>query len=196
MNLVDVNLSNILSVIETSILPLTKESVNNGNKIFGASILNKVDCSELLSGVNNEIESPLWHGEMSTLQKFYQLKTRPSLDELVFFSSHEPCSMCLSAITWAGFKHIFYFFSYQDSKNQFFIPHDLKIMKEVFKLKDGSYRRKNSYWECHAIDELITFQPIETQKLYLSRFKDIKSKYEKLSEVYQKNKNQNSIPLN
>ena len=35
--------------------------------------------------------------------------------------------MCLSAITWAGFNTIYYFFDYQDTKKAFNISHDLDI---------------------------------------------------------------------
>ncbi len=196
--IVDLNiikLDSLLKVIETSIIPLTQKSVKNGNKIFGASILYKHDCSELLSAVNNEIESPLWHGEMSALKRFYELTNRPKPKDLIFLSTHEPCSMCLSAITWAGFDNIFYFFSYEESKDDFAIPHDLLIMKEVFSLKTGEYRRKNHYWESYSVAELIPLQPAKKRSLYYERFNDIKKAYVNLSNVYQKNKNENNIPL-
>ncbi len=38
--------------------------------------------------------------------------------------------MCLSpAITWAGFDNFYYFFTHEDLRDAFAIPHDLKILE-------------------------------------------------------------------
>ena len=58
----------------------------------------------------------------------------------IFLATHEPCSLCLSAITWTGFDNFYYLFSHEDSRDSFAIPHDLKILKEVFTLDPGGYR--------------------------------------------------------
>ena len=48
------------------------------------------------------------HGEMHTFKKFYELdaNTRPKEKDCIFLSSHEPCSMCLSAITSVSYTHL------------------------------------------------------------------------------------------
>ena len=189
------DLEKILSTIENDIIPKTRAGVLKGNKIFGGAILNKKDCSLVIADTNHELENPIWHGEMYVLKKFYEQKNHPPTKDLIFLSTHEPCSMCLSAITWAGFDNIFYFFSYEESKDDFAIPHDLLIMKEVFSLKTGEYRRKNHYWESYSVAELIPLQPAKKRSLYYERFNDIKKAYVNLSNVYQKNKNENNIPL-
>ena len=56
-----INYELILDVIINSLIPLTKKSVENGNKIFGAAIIKKNDHSLVVAGSNNEIENPLWH---------------------------------------------------------------------------------------------------------------------------------------
>ena len=58
--------------------------------------------------------------------------------------------MCMSAITWAGFDNYFYFFSHEDSRDSFAIPHDLKIMKELYGLEPGGYRRKNAFFTARS----------------------------------------------
>ena len=72
------------------------KGVAKGSKIFGAAIIKKDDLSVVIAETNNEIENPLWHGEMHALKKFYELdaNTRPNEKECMFLSSHEPCSMC------------------------------------------------------------------------------------------------------
>ena len=47
-----------------------KKSVAKGNKVFGGAILTKSDYTTITIGVNEETENPLFHGEISTLNKF------------------------------------------------------------------------------------------------------------------------------
>ena len=133
-------LEKILNVFLEKVLPLTEKGVAKGSKIFGAAIIKKNDLSLVIAETNNEIENPLWHGEMHTLKKFYELdtNTRPNEKDCIFLSSHEPCSMCLSAITFSGFDNFYYMFPYAVTKNEFNIPHDLNILKEVFKINEGN----------------------------------------------------------
>ena len=146
-------LGRLLDVISNDILPLTESAVTQGNKVFGAALLKKSDLSTYLAETNNEIESPLHHGEMHLLKRYYELPadSRLPTSELLFLTTHEPCSLCLSAITWTGFDNFFYFFSHEDSRDEFAIPHDLKILKEVFDVNPGEYRRSNAFWESHGI---------------------------------------------
>ena len=57
-------ISRLLDVIEKDIAPVTREGVARGNKLFGAAILRKSDLSVVVAETNNEIENPLWHGEI------------------------------------------------------------------------------------------------------------------------------------
>ncbi len=190
-------LNKILNTFEKNIIPLTKKSVESGNKIFGAAILKKEDFSIVVAGTNNEIENPLWHGEVYTLKKFYELpkEKKPNEKNCLFISSHEPCSLCLSAITFAGFDNFYYLFPYQSTSDEFNIPHDLNILKEVFNVKDGKYIKKNSYWRSINIISLIDGLPKEKVKDIMIALNNIKNTYKELSQKYQSNKIANNIPL-
>ncbi|KXG86633.1 deaminase [Agrobacterium bohemicum] len=188
--------SRLLDVIENDILPLTVRGVSLGNKVFGAAILRKSDLSLVIAETNNELENPLWHGEIHTLKRFHELGEKPDTKELIFLSTHEPCTMCMSAITWAGFDNFYSFFSHEDSRDAFAIPHDLKILKEVFGLEPGGYRRSNAFWNSYFISDLVENedQPLKAQlKDQTAR---IKAAYDDLSTNYQSSKSENNIPLN
>ena len=57
-------LKKILDIFSNEVLPLTIKGVAKGSKIFGAAIIKKNDLSLVIAETNNEIENPLWHGEM------------------------------------------------------------------------------------------------------------------------------------
>jgi tRNA(Arg) A34 adenosine deaminase TadA len=185
----------LLDVIDLDILPLTERAVAEGNKIFGAALLRKSDQSLVIAGTNDETDNPLLHGEINTLNKFYEMPERPSSRDLLFLTTHEPCTLCMSAITWAGFDNYYYFFSHEDSRDSFAIPHDLKILKEVFGLEPGGYRRSNSFWTAYSLPELVETEP-EPQRTELRQQEDrIRARYAALSQQYQDSKGDNDIPL-
>jgi len=191
-------------VIELNVLPLTSAGVTQGNKIFGAALLHKSDLSLLLAETNNEQESPLWHGEMHALKRYHEMPSsaRPAPEELLFLSTHEPCSLCMSAITWAGFDNFFYFFSHEDSRDAFAIPHDLKILKEVFDVDPGMYRKSNAFWDSYSIRKVVENLNMaddqgEDEKLARAvKINSISKAYDILSTTYQSGKDDNEIPLN
>ena len=184
----------ILDIFLNNLIPETKISVSKGNKIFGAFVLNKIDLSLVVTGVNNEIENPIYHGEISTIINFFKLKNLNPKDYL-FISSHEPCSLCLSAITWSGFDNFYYLFHYEETESTFNIPYDLKILKEVFKIDKGEYSKNNIFWQSYSIiEEIKKLKNSEKDKL-LAKIKEINKLYEGISNNYQSAKNSNHIPL-
>tara|TARA_B100001093_G_scaffold198168_1_gene190482 strand:- start:2 stop:592 length:591 start_codon:yes stop_codon:yes gene_type:complete len=186
-----------LDIFTKEILPITEKGVSEGNKIFGAAILKKKDLSLVVAGSNNETENPIWHGETHTLKKFYKINknSRPNEKDCIFLCSHEPCSLCLSAITFSGFDNFYYLFPYKITDNEFSIPHDLKILKEVFKVNNGEYNKENSYWKSHSIHMLIEKLSSLKKEKFMNQLEEIKKSYIILSNKYQASKNENFIPL-
>ena len=194
-------INRLLKTIEEDILPLTEAAVRLGNKVFGAALLKKSDLTTYLSETNNEMESPLHHGEMHLLKRYYELPVEDRLvpGELIFLSTHEPCSLCLSAITWGGFDNFYYLFSHVDSRDEFGIPHDLKILKEVFDVEPGEYRRTNAFWHSQGIKEWLSLHQNDLSEdvrtTLHEKIEIIRQRYVVASRLYQSGKSDNNIPL-
>ena len=189
--------SRFLDIVENDIMPLTQKGVESGSKVFGAAILLKSDLSLIVAESNNETDNPLWHGEVHAIKRFYE-RDRASLPDprdCIFFATHEPCSLCLSAITWAGFDNFYYFFSYEDTRDAFAIPHDLRILNEVFGVKDGAYQNPNDYWTAYAVREMIAGLAEPGRTALRTRADSIAHAYGHLSEDYQDTKGNAGIPL-
>lgn len=188
----------LLEVTEKDIVPLTQTGVRAGNKVFGAAIIRKDDLSLVVASSNTEIENPLWHGEVHALKKLYEMPRdqRPAPKDCIFYATHEPCPLCLSAITWGGYDNFYYLFSYIDSRDSFNIPHDLKILKEVFKCDHGQYARENEFWKSYSIMDIIKGCDEETAQKFLDRVDRLKKTYDEMSEIYQQSKGTADIPLN
>ena len=197
----------LLDVIEFDIAAKTHQGVAEGNKLFGAAILRKSDLSVVIAETNNETENPLWHGEMHAIKRFYELPPdqRPATKDCIFLATHEPCSLCLSGITWSGFDNFYYLFSYEDTRDSFGIPHDIAILKEVYAVPDPErgtvspdrplYNRVNKFWQSHSITQMIASLDSADREALLSRLADINAFYNDVSALYQRSKGSRGIPL-
>jgi len=200
-------ISRLLDVIEKDIAPVTAHGVAQGNKLFGAAILRKSDLSVVVAETNNEVENPLWHGEMHAIKCFFELPAdqRPSTRDCLFLATHEPCSLCLSGITWSGFDNFYYLFSHQDSRDSFAIPYDIQILKAVYAVPEPEtgtvspgrdlYNRRNSFWTSHGIQEMIAGLDRGGSETLLARVDDLQALYADLSARYQQGKGDKGIPL-
>ena len=186
----------MLSVLVGEILAETRDGVAAGNKLFGAAVLRRDDLSLVVVGRNDETRSPLMHGEVACLERFWALPAdrRPDPAACLFLSSHEPCSLCLSAITWSGFDNFSYLFSYEETRDAFAIPHDLRILREVFGVEDGAYRADNAYWRATDLQALIEGSDGDREG-WRARVAALRRAYGALSERYQAGKAGNAIPL-
>ena len=200
-------ISRLLDVIEFDIAPVTRQGVARGNKLFGAAILRKSDLSVVVAESNNEIENPLWHGEMHAIKRYFEIPAdqRPDVKDCLFLATHEPCSLCLSGITWSGFDNFYYLFSHEDSRDSFAIPYDIQILQAVYAVPDPGmetappdrplYNRDNQYWHSHNIAQLIASLDRGHKEVLMARFDDLNGIYADLSAIYQQDKGQKGIPL-
>lgn len=199
--------SRLLDVIEQDIVPKTAQGVTQGNKLFGAAILRKSDLSVVIAETNNETENPLWHGEMHAIKRFYELpaEARPDPKDCIFVTTHEPCSLCLSGITWSGFDNFYFLFSHEDSRDSFAIPYDIQILQAIYAVPDAGaetvpaarplYNRHNAFFKSYAIQGLIAGLERTQKEELLARVDNLVGAYADLSAVYQRDKGNKGIPL-
>lgn len=72
----------------------------------------------------------------------------------------------------------------------------MKILKEVFGLEPGGYRRQNAFWNSFAIADLVETEEAQLKTALKTQTARIKARYDALSTSYQSSKNANDIPLN
>jgi len=183
-------LDRVLGVIENDVVPLTRAGAAKGNKLFGAAILDKSDLSTVVVATNTETENPLLHGEITAINAFYAIPRdqRPAAGDTIFIATHEPCPLCLSGISWGGFDNFFYLFSYEDSRDAFGIPHDIRMLDSVFRCPDGSYNEKNFYWSAWGLPAMVASLPNEQGSPLARRIAALRETYDSISEIYQAQK--------
>lgn len=194
--------STLLSVTESSIVPLTRSQVSSGSKLFGAAVLKRSNLETVTVATNNERESPLLHGEINCIQTFFANKSpdRPQTKDCIFLATHEPCSLCLSGITWSGFNEFYYLFTYEDSRDLFGIPYDIDILQSVYQVASPSdtpqilaekplYNRTNKFFRARSIAELVdSIEDSARREKWRGEISRIKALYNELSDTYQKGK--------
>ncbi|WP_395244587.1 nucleoside deaminase [Agromyces sp. MMS24-K17] len=190
-------LHRLLDVIEHDIVPLTRRGVAAGNKLFGAAILRKADLSVVVAETNAERENPLWHGEVHAIKRFFELPAdeRPAPGDCLLLATHEPCSLCLSGITWAGFDAFAYLFSHRDSADRFAIPFDIQILTAVYAVPDPDrdapapgrdlYNRENAFFTSRDLAAEIAATGDAALADRVARLQDT---YRELSDAYQASK--------
>ncbi|MDO8359706.1 MAG: nucleoside deaminase [Devosia sp.] len=200
-------LARLMDDIEFDIAPKTRAGVETGNKLFGAAILRKSDLSLIVAETNNETANPLWHGEMHAIKRFYELPAdqRPNPKDCLFLATHEPCSLCLSGITWSGFDNFYFLFSHRDSAQNFAIPYDIQILRAVYAVPDPDrdapapgrdlYNRTNAYFTSHDMAQMIAGLDRGNKESLTARVDDLTALYADLSAIYQRDKGHKGIPL-
>mmetsp|Transcript_15932 Transcript_15932/g.22696 ORF Transcript_15932/g.22696 Transcript_15932/m.22696 type:complete len:147 (+) Transcript_15932:19-459(+) len=95
-------ISKLLAVIDEKIVCKTREGIRQGNKVFGAALLDK-EFNFILAETNNEIKNPLFHGEVNLINEWSKMTSacdRGSIaQDAIFLSTHEPCCMCIRYVS-------------------------------------------------------------------------------------------------
>lgn len=79
-----------------------EEGRRNAAYPFGAVIVDPATGEVMARGVNNVGESPILHGEIACMNDYVRRRGNRGWDLSVLYTTAEPCSMCMSALVWAG----------------------------------------------------------------------------------------------
>ena len=115
-------------------IELSIESINSGGGPFGSVIVkdNKI-ISEGMNRVTVNNDPPA-HGEIVAIRLATKSLNNFNLKGCEFYSSTEPCPMCLSAIYWARIDKVYYANTRNDAQKINF--DDSQIYSELIKKID------------------------------------------------------------
>ena len=77
------------------------------------------------------------------------------------------------------------------TRDAFNIPHDLRILSEVFRIEKGDYARENAFWRSRSVGDLIGSESGDLK----GRIRHLQALYDELSSVYQGSKAESDILL-
>jgi tRNA(Arg) A34 adenosine deaminase TadA len=168
----------LLDVIEHRILPLTEAYVRRGHNLFGGAVLDRASLAPLTVGSNRRGDNPILHGEIETILRFFEDPGHPAPEETVFLATHEPCSMCLSALAWAGFREVWYLFEYAETAEDFHMPDDLKMLRALFGAERTNH--ENEYLSLRSLREAARDLGDPESGRLLARMARLKERYRAL----------------
>jgi len=105
-------------------------SLREGNSGFGAVIIKGRDVFAKAHDTDKTSGDPTQHAEMNVIRSAAD-KLGGDLSEWALVSTHEPCSMCSTAILWAGISEVAYGYPIQDAIEQGRKRIDIPL-KEIF----------------------------------------------------------------
>jgi tRNA(Arg) A34 adenosine deaminase TadA len=84
------------------------EAKKNESYPFGAVIVNIETGMIVAKGVNQSSKNPTLHGEIVCMNNYIEKYGNKNWRKLVLYTTGEPCSMCMSALIWAGIRGVVY----------------------------------------------------------------------------------------
>ena len=69
---------------------------------FGAVIVRPDTFDVAARGVNDSRTNPILHGEIACMNDYVKNHGNKDWPSMVLYTTGEPCSMCMSALVWAG----------------------------------------------------------------------------------------------
>ena len=75
---------------------------------FGAVIVQPETGEVMAQGVNRSQENPTFHGEIDCMDDYVRRHGNRGWEPLALYTTGEPCSMCMSALVWAGIGGVVY----------------------------------------------------------------------------------------
>src|SRR6516225_5656806 len=75
---------------------------------FGAVIVRAADREVMATGVNNRSANPSFHGEIVAIHDYVARHGNRGWEEVLLYTTGEPCPMCMSTLVWARIGGVVY----------------------------------------------------------------------------------------
>ncbi|WP_445115691.1 nucleoside deaminase [Acinetobacter sp. WZC-1] len=94
-----------------------KEAAKNPYYPFGAVIVHRKTGEILARGVNASGDNPILHGEIQAINDYVARNGSKGWEDVTLYTTGEPCSMCMSAMVWAGIREVIWASSIDGIRN-------------------------------------------------------------------------------
>ncbi len=78
------------------------EARRNAAYPFGAVMVQPGTRETVARGVNDSRANPILHGEIACMNDYVKVHGNKDWGSMMLYTTGEPCSMCMSALVWAG----------------------------------------------------------------------------------------------
>jgi tRNA(adenine34) deaminase len=75
---------------------------------FGAVIVRAADRRVMATGINNGSANPTLHGEIVAINDYVARHGNQGWEEVILYTTGEPCPMCMAALAWARIGGVVY----------------------------------------------------------------------------------------
>jgi tRNA(adenine34) deaminase len=75
---------------------------------FGAVIVRAADRRVMATGINNGSANPTLHGEIVAINDYVSRYGNRGWEEVILYTTGEPCPMCMAALAWTRISGIVY----------------------------------------------------------------------------------------
>jgi tRNA(Arg) A34 adenosine deaminase TadA len=113
---------------------------------FGALIVNGDSGAFLSEGWNKTSINPTWHGEIDAINGLVSSGIGVEGENLILYTTAEPCPMCLGAILWTGIETVVFGTSIRSLQRLGWRQIDI-LAEEVVRRSPG--------WNCRLIGGVL-----------------------------------------
>ena len=138
------------------------EAVKNPAYPFGAVVVHDASGEVRGRGVNMSIENSMYHGEVVAMNDYVAMYGNRGWQECTLYTTGEPCSMCTSAMVWAGIPRIVWGSSMSTIKASGINQIELSVAEVV--------DRSTSFYRPEAL--VAGVLAVETDRIFINRERD------------------------
>lgn len=113
---------------------------------FGVVIADGDDGAILAEGWNKSSLNPTWHGEIDAINRLAATGLYLQRENLILYTTAEPCPMCQAAILWSGIKTVVFGTS---------IPTLQRLGWRQIDIRAEEVIRRSPAWTCTLIGGIL-----------------------------------------